>query len=228
VLIGDSVSKGLLIADYQHVFAAVSELELRGKGVRAEVLNFGVNGYNTGQEVEVLRDTGLGFDPDLILLQYSLNDTHNDDEGLARAIVAKARGAQQIELFSEGSWLLGSALYHFLRYRIGHLSDEHWWQAPAALEAIGKERVGEGFAELRRIAGHRCLVVGLFPWFDQGLEPHPYHEHHARRVAALAAENGFLLLDPGAPLCGAIPGELHPGPALDVPLSGRPRALMGR
>ena len=41
-----------------------------------KVLNFGVPGYNTAQELEVLNSKALMFQPNLIILQYSINDTH--------------------------------------------------------------------------------------------------------------------------------------------------------
>jgi hypothetical protein len=39
-----------------------------------EVLNFGVEGYNTLQELEQLKVKGLKYNPDLIILNYCLND----------------------------------------------------------------------------------------------------------------------------------------------------------
>ncbi len=41
-----------------------------------KVLNFGVPGYNTAQELEVLQSRSLIFEPKLVILQYCINDTH--------------------------------------------------------------------------------------------------------------------------------------------------------
>ena len=41
-----------------------------------KVLNFGVPGYNTAQELEVLQSKALMFQPKLVILQYHINDTH--------------------------------------------------------------------------------------------------------------------------------------------------------
>jgi hypothetical protein len=41
-----------------------------------KVLNFGVPGYNTAQELEVLQSRAFMFDPRLVILQYCINDTH--------------------------------------------------------------------------------------------------------------------------------------------------------
>jgi lysophospholipase L1-like esterase len=40
------------------------------------VLNFGVPGYNTSQELEVLKNILLKFKPNLVVLQYCINDTY--------------------------------------------------------------------------------------------------------------------------------------------------------
>ena len=40
------------------------------------VLNFGVPGYNMAQELEVLRAKALPLRPDLVVLQYTVNDEH--------------------------------------------------------------------------------------------------------------------------------------------------------
>ena len=195
VVLGDSVSEGLLIPDYKDVYSAVLESELNGSGLAAEVMNFGVNGYNTSQEVQTFRDKGLKFSPDLVLLQYSLNDNTGDDGGLAGELIKKARGQAFIEGVWDHPFLLNSALYRFIKYRVLRYStDAHWMKANAALEQIGKDRVREEFAELRKMTGHSCVLVAIFPWFEKGLTPYPYQDQHVR-VASFAEENGFMVID---------------------------------
>ena len=48
---------------------------LRGREA-VKVLNLGVPGYNMAQELEVLRVKALRFHPNLVILQYCINDTH--------------------------------------------------------------------------------------------------------------------------------------------------------
>jgi hypothetical protein len=43
-------------------------------GVGAEVLNFGVSGYETEQEVEFFKTGGLKYRPDVVIVGYSIND----------------------------------------------------------------------------------------------------------------------------------------------------------
>ena len=43
-------------------------------GPPVSVINLAVSGYNTHQELEMLRTRGLGFEPDLVVLGYDHND----------------------------------------------------------------------------------------------------------------------------------------------------------
>ncbi len=44
------------------------------KSVRFESYNFGVGGYNTTQSLQLLREEVLGWDPDIVVLGFTLND----------------------------------------------------------------------------------------------------------------------------------------------------------
>ena len=54
LVLGDSITQGFFIRDPDDIFTAVLADDLMAAGVPAEVLNFGVNGYNTAQEVDVV------------------------------------------------------------------------------------------------------------------------------------------------------------------------------
>ncbi|HEX2224484.1 MAG TPA: SGNH/GDSL hydrolase family protein, partial [Thermoanaerobaculia bacterium] len=82
VVIGDSIAAGYQVERTEDVFPALLEAALREEGRGAggiEVLNFGVTGYNTAQEVETLRSRALRFDPDLVILAYCHNDRRPPD-----------------------------------------------------------------------------------------------------------------------------------------------------
>ncbi len=76
LVLGDSVSWGNGIDDTNALFASRLEVELnsQGRGIGYEVINSGVPGYSTFQELAYLRRYGLALDPDLIILQFCLND----------------------------------------------------------------------------------------------------------------------------------------------------------
>jgi lysophospholipase L1-like esterase len=72
--IGDSFTWGLYIPDSDSTWPARLERRL-GDGV--EVINMGQRGWTTANEAEFLRRLGWQFDPDLVLVQYYLNDTYD-------------------------------------------------------------------------------------------------------------------------------------------------------
>lgn len=73
-LIGDSYAFGFGVPYEQTVGEQLADhLEAR-IGRPVEVLNFGVNGYNSHQQQAVLDQLAMGYDPDLVLLLPTSND----------------------------------------------------------------------------------------------------------------------------------------------------------
>jgi lysophospholipase L1-like esterase len=208
IILGDSVTWGYRVANDDAVFPAVVERELTEAGVAADVLNFGVAGYNTQQEVETLEDKGLGYDPDLVVLAYCLNDEKTADGGLYAQLRAAERGASYLDAARLSPILISSALARFVYFRVLGRSTT----PPGPDRSIFENRVRWYFGELRRMAdaeGFEVLVV-VFPNFG-GLGRHrPYRFQAAHdRVRGYALENGFDYLDllPTFEACQRV----HPG-----------------
>lgn len=73
--LGDSGMFGWAVhQDSDYLSVLESNLNHRTPGVRYEVLNAAVPGYNTSQEVEALRYRGLAFHPDTVVLGWCSND----------------------------------------------------------------------------------------------------------------------------------------------------------
>jgi lysophospholipase L1-like esterase len=73
LVIGDSVTfAGALAVDRR--FTEVLETRIQAEGRRVEVLNLGVGGYDTLNEVAFLEQVGLAFDPDLVIVAFCIND----------------------------------------------------------------------------------------------------------------------------------------------------------
>lgn len=77
-VIGDSHTYSTNVKNIEDTFPYHLEEHLnKNMGQRrVKVLNFGVPGYNTAQELEVLQSKALAFQPKLVILQYHINDTH--------------------------------------------------------------------------------------------------------------------------------------------------------
>jgi hypothetical protein len=81
-VLGDSYTEARQVS-METTFTSLAEQALNGRacfpGRRIEVLNFGVPGYGTGQQLLQLRERVWQFDPDMIVLQfYAGNDIYNN------------------------------------------------------------------------------------------------------------------------------------------------------
>src|SRR5262249_27247597 len=77
-VVGDSHTYATKVKSTTETFPSQLEKYLnQNTGQRiVKVLNFGVPGYNTAQELELLKTKVLMFEPRMIILQYCINDTH--------------------------------------------------------------------------------------------------------------------------------------------------------
>jgi lysophospholipase L1-like esterase len=74
VLLGDSVSFGLGV-DQDEIYPAVLERQLNAGGrVAWDVINLAIFAYNTADELNALKADGLGYRPELVILQFYMND----------------------------------------------------------------------------------------------------------------------------------------------------------
>jgi lysophospholipase L1-like esterase len=77
IALGDSFTWGLLVPSSDSVWPAQLERVLNDSGGRpVEVINMAQRGWATANEAEFLRRLGWQFDPDLVILQFYLNDAY--------------------------------------------------------------------------------------------------------------------------------------------------------
>lgn len=76
IALGDSVTLGHGVEDHE-TFSAVLQQEL-GHNRQVEVINMGVSGFGTAEELIQLEQVGLAYQPDLVLLTYFPNDPYNN------------------------------------------------------------------------------------------------------------------------------------------------------
>jgi len=78
VVLGDSISFGYGVEEAEAFPRLIGErLSGQAGDERIEVLNLGVGGYNPYNELELLRDVGRSYEPDLVLVQFCINDLND-------------------------------------------------------------------------------------------------------------------------------------------------------
>src|SRR5262245_28639267 len=73
VMLGDSLTVGWGVR-LEETFSKRIEQMYADVGIDAEVINLGVGNYNTVQEVQAFLTTGHRYQPDVIVLNYFVND----------------------------------------------------------------------------------------------------------------------------------------------------------
>lgn len=188
LVLGDSVAAGQGVRWAKDNFPPLLEKGLIAGGLQAEVINFAVTGYNTQQEVETLRDKGLVFQPDLVLLSYCLNDRKRSDGGILPTLLEQEEQASGIVRSRANPVLTHSALYRFLRYRLP------WKRQPTP--TIYGDTVDASFRLLAELAREHDfpVLVTVFPHFGKLLEAYRFQDQHDQ-TEALSQEMGFAYLD---------------------------------
>jgi lysophospholipase L1-like esterase len=185
-VLGDSITQGFGVEADEDVFTAVLEAKLRAEGVNAEVLNFGVSGYNTEQEVETLREKGLQFDPDLVVLAFCANDTAPASRKILRELHREE--PEQRAFWNTSPILVESALFRLVLASYPRVQ-ALFAATPDGEERISRKALGEHFDLLKALSlrhGFDVLVV-WFPRMDGAGEEADLR----REVGSLSKSHGF-------------------------------------
>ncbi|MBE9035769.1 SGNH/GDSL hydrolase family protein [aff. Roholtiella sp. LEGE 12411] len=131
-LLGDSFTEAVQVPQAQGI-AAVIERELKDcptlAGRDVEVMNFGVNGYGTDQQLISLQQKVWNYSPDLVLLNfYTGNDVINNSRTLTEKMVSNTamdNSALMKPYFidQEGDWVVDDSFVNMDIYR----SQKSWW-----------------------------------------------------------------------------------------------------
>jgi lysophospholipase L1-like esterase len=196
IVIGDSLAMGLWIERIEDIFPVKLEAYLHQAGHAAEVMNFGVVGYNTLQEVATLRAKGLAYEPDVVVVAYCLNDRQRDDGNLLGTLLAAEKGAPTVSAARLSRSLTWSSLYRFLRFRaLAHFIGTYRDTLERDAGLLAADRVDEAFQKLGVLARRKAfkVVLAVFPDFTD-LARYRFTDEHAmlRRVSA---REGFIHLD---------------------------------
>jgi lysophospholipase L1-like esterase len=191
-VVGDSTTFGFAV-EARETYADVLEELLNADvtdGRRFETLNFGVGGYSTRDEVLVVEHKALAFDPELIVIGYSLND-------------ADPRPIQPLhQHFVRPEWWQHSNLLR-LAARWSHAGElqpdggKGYTQSIYAADSPTWASVVDGFARIAELSRPRDIpvLVVIFPRLNElGEPPYPLRAIHAQ-VSQAARAAGLLVLD---------------------------------
>jgi hypothetical protein len=202
--------------------------QLGDTGIHFEVLNAGIPGYNTHQELIHLQDVGLQFDPNLVVVEFTLNDAELGMMGLKDV-------KKHLWLISVKEWLKSHfALYAFFKRRmsllLNRLSTAELGEAiggstalPARdpLRLAAKGQITEGWELCRRSlqeiaatvrARDTPVVLVIFPLLvDLTDTSYPFKAEHAL-VAKAGSESRMVVLDLLPEFLGLEPSSLWAAP----------------
>ena len=145
LILGDSVVEGINYVDDENTLSR--HLERLYPDGKTEVLNFGTSGYCTLAEIMLLRDKGLAFQPDVVVLVFVENDYNNFNPEHTVAGGLHHRPAWSKQLF-DSSHLFRQLCLRANWFHFADETDPHRWNR----QAIGCNNVVDGLALLRELA----------------------------------------------------------------------------
>jgi hypothetical protein len=187
--VGDSFTFGVGVREPDTFLRRLeSQFNGRENGRRFEVLNVGVQGYNTRDEVLTLEGRWLAFNPDLVLINFYLNDAYDDSAFL--------NAGQALGIYDKPSSLAQmSRIYDFWEHRqhnkkitewVREYYLSHYFQnADQFLEAPGQIHVDwtdckQALARATELARehHFKLALILWPEIDEFDGKYPFEKVH--------------------------------------------------
>ncbi len=164
LLLGDSIVAGHGIRHVDHTISRQLERKLGGQEV-IEVLNFGVGGYCTRSEVELLRTRGLRFKPDAVILVFFMDDALPFNRQIGRVGLHRPAWTEEAFIRSHLFRLVAMELDLFLfRTQTAPALMEQWQS-----DRIGEQGLQEAVGLLQGLAAkHRFkLIVVTWPHFTE-------------------------------------------------------------
>jgi len=205
--LGDSFTFGVGVAD-EHTFLRRLEKSLNAfaaPGRRYEVVNAGVQGYNTRDEVLYLKHRWLALRPDLVLITFYLNDAYRDD---AFANMGQALGIylNRPDGLARWSYLADFAQHAWrartVRKKIRDYYAKHYFRTPREFLANRGEKKTDWRASRQSLAraaalarSHQFkLALVIFPELDSLDGEYPFRKIH-ELVRVECDELGIPVLD---------------------------------
>lgn len=191
-VVGDSFTLGEGVR-FEGIFTERLDGLFRRTGPPAEVLNFGISGYGSKDEIVLLERTVLPFRPDLVVLAYVLNDiAHAELDDLTSGMERAKRASpwfrtpsRAVTILAERSWNRTLSQRASELLLASYADPARWGEQRAVVAAM------DG---LIRGAGARLLVVILPDIRGLARKEYPFAALH-RQLADFLTETGIPWMD---------------------------------
>jgi lysophospholipase L1-like esterase len=206
-VLGDSIAFGYWVAEADAFPRQLEGLLNTGRrDGRAEVLNFGVPGYNLDQELEVLRAHALRYRPDALVVALCLNDLESALSYEYGLTVDRSSRRESLLGRAADALLQRSRLFAWIEYRLAEREGRRAFvrarnpmPGPLYAEAVSQQQAElrarfDTLAVLLREAGGVRGLVAVFPTFGERFDRYPHRDLHRAAVAA-AQGAGLAVVD---------------------------------
>lgn len=203
VVVGDSVTEGSGVRQEEMFTTHLQSL----LGPRYEVINLGMSGLNTPQEIHLLEIEGIKYEPDVVVVNFVLNDCDFYSELRAAERFQSEKDAK-IGLLGDVAidprfkrLLKSSALIHFVKGRVEYLlglvtgkEEKNYYSALWDNPECHK-RVSAGLDALQELQQEHRFDVHVLLWPLLVDYQHYEFSHVHQWVTRLAEERGFKVLN---------------------------------
>ena len=191
VAIGDSFTFGLRVA-INNTYAKVLEHLLTNDSPEktTQVLNLGVAGYSTKDEVSVIKQKAMEWNPDLIILGYVLNDPETDPIQPLHSHYHEPKWWQYTNI----TRLLALSIK---RFEIKHYGNGDYLRYLHAPDGDKWQSVLQAFTGIQGISEKHDVPVLLvvFPMLASGIwSNYPFRDLHSQ-VTDAGSKSGFYTVD---------------------------------
>jgi hypothetical protein len=166
ISLGDSHTQGFECRQ-DHTFSEVLERTLLRVGIKAEVMNTGISGFSTAEELAFLEAEGLKYGPDAVVLGFFANDLEDnlksglyavDDAGLVIRSRKHVPGVWVLDVLNALPLIRWASEHSYL---YSAFMNTAWDHAKAALLSDAQARVQTEFAVPREQASSYAESLGI-------------------------------------------------------------------
>ncbi len=198
--LGDSYVYGQGV-DYSRIFSMQTgeRLQRLNPGRRIEILNFGKQGADTMDELEILKKDILPYDPDIVVLGFVLNDftyrqARRDFSQVYRDEKNRFLVFRRLEKFSRLAYFLDWTFFQlFSDMDRKHTEYLDGLYDPARNPEF--DRMTAALDELLQQMARRRGVVLLFPMFVNNEEPRPFYRDARELLRRACLKNKVAFIE---------------------------------